>query len=230
MRLPVFVCMMMMCALYSAAQQPQTHLVKAGQSPDNVIPTESKYFLPKFTEGVAYLRNGAASRYSFNYSRLLDEMQFLTPAGDTLTIAEPSVIKYIQLDSSIFYYEKGYLREVEKSGDYKLVIKERLLQMPDKVEGAYGTTSGTSAITTYSNIYTSGTVYKLNVRRDVLFVRVQAFFIGDRFNHFERADKKGFADVFSDKRTAITEYIKKEKINFSYPDDIKKLFLFCTQK
>lgn len=230
MRLPVFVCMILCCAQYAHAQSPQTYPVKAGQSPDEVIPSEIKYFLPTFTDGTAWLRNGAVSRHMFNYNRLLDEMQFLTPAGDTLTIAEPLVIKYVQLDSGVFYYEKGWLREIEKSGDYTLVIKERLLQMPDKVEGAYGTTSGTSAITTYSNIYTSGTVFKLNVRRDVLFVRAQAFFIGDRFNHFERADKKGFADVFPNKKAAIAEYIKTEKINFNHPGDIKKLFRFCTEK
>ncbi|MBX3256610.1 MAG: hypothetical protein KF862_20910 [Chitinophagaceae bacterium] len=214
------------CSMY--AQDPKTYPVKAGESPDIVIPAEAKYFLPAFTDGSAFLRNGALSKQLFNYNRLLDEMQFLTPSGDTLTIAEPDLLTYIQLDSAIFYYEKGYLREVEKAGVYTLAIRERLIQVSDKVEGAYGASSGTSAITTYANMYTSGTTYKLNVKRNVSFARAQAFFIGDRYNHFSRADKKGFTEAFPDKKEIIGEYIRNKKINFHNPDDIKKLFRLCT--
>lgn len=229
MRLQVLMYLLTVVVHFSYAQKPQTYPVKAGQSPDLFIPAEAKYFLPKFAEGTAFLRNGAVSRHTFNYNRLLDEMQFITPAGDTLAVAEPTVIKYIQLDSGIFFYEKGYLREIEKAGTMKLAIKERLIQIPDKIEGAYGTTSGTSAITTYANIYTAGTIYKLNVKRDVLFVKAQAFFIGDQYNHFTKADKKGFANSFPLKKEAIGDYIRAEKINFNHPEDIKKLFRFCTQ-
>ncbi len=117
--------------------------------------------------------------------------------GDTLSVAEPTVIQYMELGFRDFLLrQKVIYREIEKGGNMKLAIKERLIQIPDKVEGAYGTTSGTSAITTYANIYTAGTFYKLNVKRDVLFVKAQAFFIGDQYNHFTRADKKGFANSF----------------------------------
>ncbi|MBX2925792.1 MAG: hypothetical protein KF746_26595 [Chitinophagaceae bacterium] len=223
MRLPVLVCLLV-SYIHTVCQ---TYPVKAGLSPDAAIPSEAKYFLPEFAGGAAFLRNGAVSKHLFNYNRLLDEMQFLTPTGDTLTIAEPGLVKYIQIDSVIFYHEKGYLREIEKSGYHTLAIRERLIQVSDKVEGAYGASSGTSSVTTYANIHTSGAIYKLNVKRNVSFAKAQAFFIGDRYNHFSRADKKGFAEAFPDKKEIIGEYIRKEKINFHNPDDIKKLFHLC---
>lgn len=228
MRLIVVAGLLLLC-LSAQAQFREMYQVKSGESPVETIPLKAQFFLPEFKRGTAFLRNGTHTYQTFNYNHLLDEMMFIVPSGDTLAIAEPKELEYIQLDSAVFYYDKGYLREVEKAGIYKLVERERLIQFFDKVEGAYGTTSGSYAVTTYSNIYNAGRNYKLTVKRDVVFARIKVFFVGDQYNRFHKADKKGFADLFPDKKEAILEYIKNEKLNLNDAGDIEKLFRFCTK-
>lgn len=219
----------LLSGVFTKAQSRERYPVKSGESPAEVIPFKAQFLLPAFKKGNAYMHDGTHAYQDFNYSRLLGEVMFIAPAGDTLAIAEPKEIDYIQVDSIIFYYNKGYLRQIEKAGSYKLVVKEQLMEFPDKVEGAYGTTSGNYAVTTYSNLYVNNSkMTKLTVKRDVVFSGVQFFFIGDQYNHFYKADKKGFADLFPNKKDTMVEYIKNEKLNLNNAEDITKLFRFCT--
>lgn len=223
----------MACLWYNnncAAQAQKKYIVKSGESPDAVIPAEAKYILPAFTEGTAFLRSGASVKQRFNYNCLLDEMQFLNTNGDTLAIAEPALIKYISIDTLVYYYDNGYLRQMAHANAYKLAVKQQMIQIPDKVGTAYGGSSGSSAVTTYSSIYSSEKVHRLKVDRDVLFETVTNWFIGDPYNHFKKADRKGFYTVFSSKRDAIRKYIAKNNPDLNKEADLEQLLLFCTDQ
>lgn len=224
---------LMACLWYNnncVAQAQKRHVVKAGESPDEVIPDEAKYVLPAFTAGTAFLRSGASVKQRFNYNCLLDEMQFLNTGGDTLAIADPALIKYISVDSLVFYYDKGYLQQKVQVGAYMLAVKQQMIYIPDKVGTAYGGSSGSSAVTTYSSIYSSDKVHRLKVDRDVLFETVTNWFIGNSYNRFEKADKKGFYNIFPSKRDAIRKYIAKNNTDFNKEADLEQLLRFCTEK
>lgn len=212
----------------TTAQNEKRFLVKAGEIPGNAIPAEEIYFFSSFTKGIATLKDGTKSTQQFNYNCLLDELQFLNAAGDTLAIAEPALLRKVEIDNVVYYFNKGYLRQVLKTEKFTLAVKERLFMADRKKEAAYGTKSGTSAIDNYSNIYKDGRAFRLESREDISFKKEQNLFIGNAYDHFFRADKKGFYDVFADKRTKMDDYIKKEKINFNNAEDVKTLFLFCT--
>ena len=215
---------------YCAAQALKRYIVKAGEAPDEVIPDEAKYIFPAFTEGTAFLRSGASVKQQFNYNHLLDEMQFLNSGGDTLAIADPGLIKSISINSFVFYYDKGYLRQIVEIHAYKLAVKQQMIQIPDKVGTAYGGSSGSSAVTTYSSIYSSDKVHRLKVDRDVLFQTVTNWFIGDQYNHFEKGDKKGFYNTFPSKRDAIRKYMAKNNTDFNKEADLEQLLRFCTEQ
>lgn len=211
-----------------SAQDNNQYLVKAGEIPEKAIPNEVIYALPAFKEGSAILRNGAKSNHRFNYNCLLDELQFLTVTGDTLSIAEPELLQKVLIDSTTYYFQKGYLKQLIRDGKFTLAVNERLLQADSKKQAAYGGSSSTSAIDNYSNIYGGGRMFKLEVKRDYYFRKVQHFFLGNVYDQFIRADKRGFYELFPGKRTQIGDYIKQQKINFNDQGDVKKLFLFCT--
>ena len=215
---------------YCAAQAQKRYIVKAGESPDEVIPGEAKYILPAFTEGTAFLRSGASVKQRFNYNYLLDEMQFLNVNGDTLAIADPALVKYISIDTLVYYYDKGYLRQITNTKSYKLAVKQQMIQIPDKVGTAYGGSSGSSAVTTYSSIYSSEKVHRLKVDRDVLFETVSNWYISDQYNRFKKADKKGFYSIFPSKRDAIRKYIAKNNTDFNRAEDLEHLLRFCTER
>ncbi|HRO44642.1 hypothetical protein [Agriterribacter sp.] len=212
-----------------AGQAQKRYIVKAGEAPDEAIPGEAKYIFPSFTEGTAFLRSGASVKQQFNYNHLLDEMQFLNTGGDTLAIADPGLIKYISIDSLVFYYDKGYLRQVVQIRSHKLAVKQQMIQIPDKVGTAYGGSSGSSAVTTYSSIYASDKVHRLKVDRDVLFQTVTSWYIGNQYNRFEKADKKGFYNIFPSNRDAIRKYIAKNNPDFNKEADLEQLLRFCTE-
>lgn len=224
---------LMICLCYNnycAAQVQKKYIVKAGEAPDEVIPDEAKYILPAFTKGIAFLRSGAFVNQRFNYNYLLDEIQFLNTNGDTLAIADPALIKYISIDTLVYYYDKGYLRQTLHTASYKLAVKQQMIQIPGKAGTAYGGSSGSSAVTTYSGIYANDKVHRLKVDRDVLFQTITNWYIGDPYNHFEKADKKGFYNTFPQKREAIKKYIVKNNTDFNKEADLKQLLLFCTEQ
>ncbi|OJY81488.1 MAG: hypothetical protein BGP13_03515 [Sphingobacteriales bacterium 40-81] len=223
----LFCTCLFLIAVTAVPAQHKLFLVKAGEVPEKAIPVEEIYFFSSFTNGTAILKNGSRSNQRFNYHCLLDELQFLS-GGDTLAIAEPGLLHKVDIDSITYYYYKGYLRQLMKMDKYTLAVKERITMGDRRKEGAYGISSGTSAIDNYSNIYRDGRAFRLQTKEDVFFKKEYTFYLGDVYDHFILADKKGFYNFFSEKRRAIDNYIKVEKINFNNIDDVKKLFLFCT--
>lgn len=230
MRLATFVLAILILHSANAFGQVQNGFpVKAGEIPDEVIPFHVRYTFPEFTEGSATLRSGTTSRQKFNYNCLLDEMQFIADSGDTLAIAAPAELRYVQIDSSVFYYYRGYLTQVKKQGKYILAVKKSIVQLSDKKGAGYGTYSGTSSITTYSSIISGSKEYKLRVNNEVIFIPMEYYFLGDEFGHFSRADRKAFLNVFTEKRKGVQEYIKENNTNFNKPEDVMRLFGFCTE-
>ncbi len=209
------------------AQSNAGYVVKAGQVPNKVIPVQAMYVSPVFKPGVVNLSNGTASRQRLNYNIILDEMQFIGSKGDTLTIAEPEMVKSVVFDSLVYYYDKNYLQEIAKVDSFKLAIKQFFVQTPYRTGTGYGATTGAAAIATYTSIGMGNRPRaNLQVDKDVAFNKVAGFFISDRFNHFFKADKKSFLNLFPARKTLIEKYINDNKINFLKPKDLVKLLEF----
>ena len=216
------------CINTASAQNQKAYSVKVGEIPNHVLPNEAMYVLPAFTRGIAWFRNGSSSAQRFNYNFLLDEMHFINERGDTLAIADPVLISSVVIDSMLFYYDKGYVREIFKHGVYKLAVKQQMVQIADKTRGGYDIASGSSSIKTYGYINNSNSrIYRLQVEKDVLFREEIYFYIADASNHFLKADKKNFHALFEDK--TITKYLKEHKVNFNKGEDMKALLQFCAQ-
>ena len=227
MRIQLLVAVFVFC-LHNAPAQIKVYPVKVGEIPNKVLPNEAMYTLPAFVKGTVLLRDGTSSTYLFNYNFLLDEMHFIAERGDTLAIAEPLLISFVVIDSTLFYYDKGYMEVVLKIGNYKLAVKQEMVLIADKTRGGYDATSGSSAIKTYGTI-TSGNsmMYRLQVQKDVLFQKENSFYIADASNHFLRANKKNFYTVFGEKR--MSGYLKEYKVNFNNEEDLKALMRVCLQ-
>lgn len=223
----MFFAVLVFCIGTITAQTNKAWPVKAGEVPKDVLPKEAIYVLPAFTNGTAFFRNGASVQQRFNYNFLLNEMHFLGEKGDTLAIADPSLIKSVVIDTLMFYYDQGFFQEFFRSGNYKLAFKQAMVQVADKTRGAYDAASGTSAIKTYGTIYNSGSLYQLQVKKDVWFQGVTSFYIGNAYQSFLKATKKNFHLLFGEKNISI--FIQEHKTNFNKAEDLKALLLFCVQ-
>ncbi len=212
-----------------SAQEVPRFEVKAGKLPAEVLPQQALYILPVFTRGTVVMRDATFSVQQLNYNYFLDEMQFLGSAGDTLTIAEPVLLRSVFIDSLTFYYAKGYLQKVAEHDSIILAVKHSLLQFADKTHSGYGISTASSSITTYGSIISSSANYKLQVRKDVYFEKADTYFLGDRFAYFVKADRKGFITFFPAKKDALLDYVKTKKLRFTNAADIEKIFQFCSQ-
>jgi len=211
------------------AQPATDYIVKAGQVPGKVLPAEVLYVLPSFKQGTVYMRNGEVTKQWLNYNIILDEMQFLGAKGDTLTIAEPALVKNIRIDSIYFFYDKTYLQLKSTVGVYKLAIKQFFVQTPYRTRGGYGISSGVSAISTFTSMGFGGRpATNLMVDKDVAFHKLANFYIGDAFNRFYKADKKTFLNIFAEHKSSIEKYLRLNKTNFHNPAELQSLLEFCT--
>lgn len=204
------------------------YIVKAGEVPAEVMPAEALYAFPKFIQGMAYQRDGTVSAAKFNYNIMLDEMQFISNKGDTLTIAYPETIKKIVLNGAEFFYDKAYLQVIASIDSFKIAAKEFYVQSPYRTRGGYDAPTAASSITTYARLNSSRSSANLQVKKDVRFDKHTSYFISDRYNHFFIANKQSFFRLFSNKKTELDVFIKDNTINFSDLKDVEKVLRFAT--
>ncbi|MEP7232214.1 MAG: hypothetical protein ABI691_18270 [Ginsengibacter sp.] len=223
--------LLLICLFYinaASAQKEKQYPVKVGEIPNKVLPREAMYLSPAFNNGTAFFRDGTSSERPFNYNFLLDEMHFLDNAGDTLAIANPELLSSVVIDSIVFYFDRGYLRQLSKQGNYKLALKQEMVQIADKTRGAYDVASGSSSIKTYGYINNSNSrIYKLQVEKDVLFKEVKSYYISDASGHFLKADKKSFYTLFEGDKPR--QYLRAHKVNFNNEEDLRSLLMFCAK-
>lgn len=210
-----------------SAQPKKIYIVRVGEIPSEVLPFEAMYAYPQFKQGTVYLRDGSVSTAKLNYNIILNEMQFIGNNGDTLAIAYPETVKNVTVDSGLFFYDKTYLEVIAQIDSFKLAKKQLYVQSPYRTRGGYDAPTAASSITTYSSISSSFINAKLQVKKDVQFEKETLYLVSDKFNHFLKADKKSFLNIFSKKRTAIENYINENKIDFLKESAVEKLMQFC---
>lgn len=216
----------MFLGLHLKAQIVKDYSVRVGEKPNEVLPNEALYELPVFKQGTIFLRDGTSSIKKINYNFFLNEMHFIGDNNDTLAMAEPVLIKRIVIDSMVFYFDKGFLKEIFNSGKYKLMVREHLMQIGDRTRGAYDMPTASSSIRTYGTI-NNGQTLQLQVKKDVIFRKEISYYIGDSFDLFLKATKKNFQLLFEQKD--IFQFVKANHINLNKEKDLKFLLQFCVE-
>jgi hypothetical protein len=209
------------------AQQKNTYIVKVGETPGEVLPSDAIYAFPVFKDGVVYMRDGSSSRHKLNYYVIMNEMHFIANNGDTLAISDPDLIKSIIIDTITYYYDKTFLQVLFQVDSFKLAVKQVLLQSSYRLRGGYDVPTAISSITTYGSLNKGGSMRQLQVKKDVQFTKEVSYFVSDKFNHFFRAGRRAFLELFPNNRALIQNYIKDNNINFFKESDLKKLLQFC---
>jgi hypothetical protein len=227
MRILLFAIAILFAGTVSA--QKKIFIVRAGEVPSEVLPTSAMYVFSTFKPGTVYMRDGSVSTTKLNYNILLNEMHFIGDKGDTLAIAYPETIKNIRIDTTLFVYQKNYLQVVSEVDSFKIAMMQSFLQLPYRTRGGYDAPTAAGSITTYSSISASGANAKLQVKKDVQLEKEVSYYISDKFNHFFKADKKAFLNLFSARKNMIENYLNENSIDYSKVNDLEKLLKFCAK-
>jgi hypothetical protein len=223
MRLACCICTLLLSVAVTA-QRPKTFTVPAGVEVKEIVPVNEIYQFPQFVQGLVVFKDGKSAPGKLNYNRLIAEIQFIDPKGDTLSLANEQTIKTAFIGSDTFYYSEGYVRQL--AGGSRVKMGERIafkefIQKP----GAYGLSSATTATDNLTVLLNRRSV-ELNVSQELVLVKNTNYLIGDRFNAFVVADKNIILKMFPDNRPAIEDFIEKNKISFSKPDHMVQLGKF----
>ena len=211
------------------AQIQEKIIIRAGEDVAAALSAHGLYRFPAFRRGIVKFKDGTFSKALLNYNVFLNDMQFISPKGDTLAIDEAGLIDSVCIDTDVFYYQKGYLEVVADYNDVKLVSKQtNSFQYVRR--GASNLPNPTVQILSYSKVPSLLFVdNKLLVTEDVLVLKEQTYFL--TYKKFKQtiADNAGFLKAFPDKKNEIRDFIDTNKIDLRSEAGIKKLLQFCVQ-
>src|SRR5215204_3682283 len=212
---------------HSFAQSSDIVRIKVGEDPAKKFSPYGFYRFPTFSEGVAVFKHGGTTTAKFNYHLLNEEMQFIATNGDTLALADPFSIKYITVDSSLYYYSDGYVEVIENSEPLKLARKLRLGTKWEKI-GAYGQPSPSGSIRTPNRIILGNTVgTNLTLNQDIVIQKDYTYFWLDKYGTVLKATKANLLKFLPpDTKGIVEDYLKKNNIDFRKESDLRKLFQY----
>ena len=197
--------------------------VKAGQSLYDVHKEIYRY--PNFNDGKVYYLDGRLSAGKLNYSFISEAMQFISPTGDTLSLADEPTIKYITIENDTFYYDKGYLEGLLNAGTAKLAVKQKIKFKDTYKIGAFGTASPTVR-TENEKTYMGDNRYNLIIAEDLIFVKEKEYYLNVRFRDFVVVNKKNLIKLFPNQKDNIESFLKENNINLRVENDLKKLMQY----
>ena len=211
------------CRLHA---QDTTILVKAGMSVNESVSITDLYQYPQFVYGKVFFKSGDSAVAKLNYHRLLDEMLFIDPKGDTLSIANAAMIRSIHTNNDVYYYDNGYVKLIKDSNGIKLASKQTLrVSGKDKI-GAYGMANPTSAIDSYGTLIDQRGIYNLVPREDITLAKKTEYYFGDKYNQFVWATRKNLLQQFSKQSKTLNAYLKDNNIDLNNSVDLEKLLQF----
>ena len=213
------------------AQESQLIEANSGEDLSGKISTNMKYLFPEFTEGQVFFKNSFMSTGKLNYNVLIGEMQFVE--NDELMALESKNITVVNINDRLFFPYKGseFSEELFSTENYKLRMRSKGHVSPFAKKGAYGTSSATSSITSYTSVSGSdGQLYNLSVAEDVLVsVRNFYYLVGENGKYLQITNIKTFTKQFPAFRNQIEAFAKENMIRFDNEDDLIRLLVYCSE-
>ena len=221
----------------AVAQERFTVKVNAGEDVNSLI-SNSRYLFPEFKAGTVVFTDNATSKAPLNYDMIMGEMHYVNASGKVMALSDVANISSILFaDREFIYTPKGYTEVLTYSGNKALLLHRRIKAEQEKPTGAYGMSSDVSAVESSNAILSTSqrdannsALVAENVGvalggGNVTFTLLQTLYLYDGTNLLANASEANFQKIFGkDKKSAIRDYIKKNKINQKKPTDLIQLF------
>jgi len=225
-----YIISLLLVPVWVSAQNKQIVVAASGEDLSQKASAQIQFLFPEFTNGDVYY-NGYKGNGKLNYNMLLGEMQFLEN-NQVLALANVKDVMVVNINNRKFYpfNDKEFTEELISTGNYQLLVRRKGNAAQYSKKGAYGTTSSTSSIISYSSITSDGRQFDLNVIEEVL-ISLNCFYylVGTNGKHVLIKNIKTFTKQFPVYRTQIEEFVKDNRTRFDQEDDLKALLKFCSK-
>lgn len=220
-------CMALCFSFCLRAQNASQIKIKAEQQDAEILAMKEFYRYPQFTYGEVHFRSGTTTAALLNYNLLLALIQFVNPEGDTLNLTDEKNVKFIAIAKDTFLYDRLYLMQVDGRGNVKLAKHQKYKIGNREKNVGYGYSSSAGAIETYGSVYNSGEkVNKLTKNENLIMIKEEQYFIGDKYNHFFAASKKNLLKAFAKQKDKVDAYLNQNTVAFNKEADLQKLVSF----
>ena len=212
------------------AQTQKKYTIQPGESLLEVVPKNEMYEYPVFQNGVVYFRNGVRSVARLNYNFINEEILFVSPENDTLTILNPNEVKSVSIGSDQFFYATNRFVKLDTViGDIKIGVAGFFVVVGKRKVGAYGSTTdgGTDS---YGSFVTPANV-KLDLVPNIVttIARRNALFVGNKFNQFITVTKKNIFSLYPEKEAELVKYLNNMKVDFTSRQDLVQLIEYMSR-
>ena len=169
---------------------------------------QDAYLMPSFADGIVFFRGQAPAKGKLNINAIDHTLRFMDASGKELAAANPEIIAKVQIDTALFlHYQDYFYRMYPINGDVGVAMLRNAHVVRDVKQGAYGTTSQTSAIKGSGTMYVDGILYNLDNDKDLNLSVTETFFLykGDTVYPLT---KRSLKKVFPDKKDQIEAFFK----------------------
>lgn len=200
-------------------------VLNPGQKPSDVLSPQTLYRFPDFKKGTVAFLDATKIEASLNYNLFTQTVQFISPGGDTLSLADENLIKEIKIDSCLYLFNKGYYEWAGRFQKARFLLRKTIAMASAKKIGAYGQTveGGANSYTSFSN---GASDVHLVVNEKVTLVKEESLFFSDENGAVTTASKRNFLGLLKTNKEAVEEYAEKNKINFAKKEDVLKLIAY----
>jgi hypothetical protein len=193
------------------------------QQPKDTSLDSSNFLFPQFTDGVITMKDGNEATGKFNYNTLLDEMQFINPPNEIMSLANPLKVLKVVVANRTFVYLKNYFVEKLTDGNVSLFYRIHVKRLADKI-GAYGNASPTSSIESFAT-YTStdGNLNRLSANEKVSYKNELTYYIMQNEKVKILFKLSDLFKCFPTSKDLIQHEIEKQHIIYTNVESVKKI-------
>jgi len=187
----------------------------------------SHYIFPEFTSGTVLMKSGQEYKALLNYNSYAEEMIF-DDKGKKLAIGkeEKERVDTVYIMNRKFFILNDRFVELIYRSEFELYAEYRCnVKYPGK-PAAYGGTSETTSVSTYSEIYSGGIMYELKLPDDYTIKPFRNYWL-KRDGELRRfVNMRQLTKIFDDKKDLIKEYVSTRNVDYDDQESLVQLIKY----
>ncbi|MEK7719275.1 MAG: hypothetical protein AAB347_06655 [Bacteroidota bacterium] len=189
----------------------------------------SHYVFPEFVKGTVLMKSGVKNPTMLNYNALTEEMIFDTN-GKKLSISKLEEIDTVYIQDRKFFPLKDKFVELIYRNKFELYAAHKCSVIDPGKPAAYGGTSQTSSVTSYSSIIAGGQAYQMKLPDGYTTKPYTDYWLkrDGKLNSF--LSLRQLSRLFDDKSDLFKKYVKEHKTVYDKEENLVELIKYMEQQ
>jgi len=183
-----------------------------------------QYLFRNFSESKVLMKSGKIQNSLMNYNTVTETMVYFD-RNNYYDLTNPEIVDTVFIHGSKFIPVNGAFYEILDGGNMPLFLQTKSDLKPVGKEAGYGSTSQTSATTTYSSISSSGHNYNLSIPPDYTIETANIYWINKTLSF---KTERQFLKLFPGKADILKDYIKKNRFKFENREHVIDIVKYCS--